>query len=71
MRKALHNSDPLPDSRVIIAALPGMKPLGSSDVEYLAFLIFGTKSSPVPVEPSPETKTSVVGDGETEGRDGV
>jgi hypothetical protein len=49
-----------------------MKPLGSSDVEYLAFLMLGTKSSPVPVvDPSPATEASVVEDDEMEGSDGV
>ncbi len=48
-----------------------MNPLGSSEVEYFAFLMFGTKFSPVPVEASPVTDASVELEEETEGSDGV
>jgi hypothetical protein len=42
-----------------------------SEVEYFAFLIFGTKFSPTPVETSPEAEARVEDEDETEGRDGV
>lgn len=48
-----------------------MNPLGSREVEYFAFLMLGTKFSPVPVDASPATDARVVEDDETEGREAV
>jgi hypothetical protein len=47
-----------------------MNPLGSREVEYFAFLMLGTKFSPVPVDASPAADARVVDD-ETEGREAV
>lgn len=48
-----------------------MNPLGSREVEYFAFLMLGTKFSPVPVDTSPATDVRVADDDETEGREAV
>ena len=48
-----------------------MNPRGSSEVEYFAFLILGTKFSPTPVDTSPEAEARVEEEDETEGKEGV
>lgn len=48
-----------------------MNPLGSREVEYFAFLMLGTKFSPVPVDASPAADARVFDDDETEGREAV
>ncbi len=40
-------------------------------MEYLAFLMLGTKFSPAPVEASPVAEARVELEDETEGKDGV
>ena len=49
-----------------------MNPLGSREVEYFAFLMLGTKASPVPVDASPAaTGARVAEDEEAEGKEFV
>lgn len=51
--------------------LPGMNPRGSNEVEYLAFLMLGTKFSPIPWPSSVSGEARVVEDDEMETRFGV